>query len=125
MTALQRRVILDCPVHERAEFTTTVKSLIVAAAVKHYLTTGEIKNMVHRALVKRFILEWAKYTRHHPFSRVASYVPAEVNAKVRYTLQTMPKPKSLAAAVEELERVAKSHARSVVSRNPSLGKTLR
>lgn len=126
MTALQRRVILDCPVHERAEFTTTVKSLIVAKAVKDYLATGEIKNMVNRVGVKKFILEWAKYTRHHPFNRVASYVPAEVNAKVRHTLTTMdPLPRSAKATVEELERVAKSHARSVVSRNPSLGKTLR
>lgn len=125
MTEIQRSARSECPSYERPPFQTTVRHLVVAAAVKHYLDTGEAKNMVHRALVKKYILEWAKYTRHHPFSRVAAYVPAEVNGKVRHTLATMPEPKSLKAAVEELERIARSHARSVVIRNPSLGKTLK
>jgi hypothetical protein len=125
MTEIQKAAILECPAYERPPFKSTVRHLVVAAAIKHYIDTGEAKNMVNRAGVKKYILEWAKYTRHHPFSRVASYVPAEVNGKVRYTLSTMPKPKSLKAAVEELERIAQSHARSVVIRNPSLGKTLK
>lgn len=125
MTEIQRLARTECPSYERPPFQTTVRHLVVASAVKHYLDTGEAKNMVNRAGVKKYILEWAKYTRHHPFSRVAAYVPAEVNGKVRYTLSTMPEPKSLKAAVEELERIARSHARSVVIRNPSLGKTLK
>jgi hypothetical protein len=125
MTEIQRLARTECPSYERPPFQTTVRYLVVPSAVKHYLDTKEAKNMVNRAGVKRYILEWAKYTRHHPFSRVAAYVPAEVNGKVRYTLATMPEPQSLEAAVEELERIARSHARSVVIRNPSLGKTLK
>lgn len=126
MTEIQKAAILECPAFERPPFQSTVKHLVIAKAIKHYLDTGEAKNMVNRAGVKKFILEWAKYTRYHPFKRVASYVPAEVNGKVRYTLSTMdPPPCSLKAAVEEMERIARSHARSVVTRNPSLGKTLK
>jgi hypothetical protein len=125
MTEIQKNARLECPSYERPPFQSTVRHLVVAAAVKHYLDTEEAKNMVNRAGVKKYILEWAKYTRHHPFTRVASYVPAEVNGKVRHTLATMPEPQSLKAAVEALESVARSHARSVVIRNPSLGKTLK
>ena len=125
MTEIQKAAILECPAFERPPFQSTVKHLVIAKAIKHYLDTGEAKNMVNRGGVKKFVLEWAKYTRYHPFKRVASYVPAEVNGKVRHTLSTMPKPKSLKAAVEEMERIARSHARSVVTRNPSLGKTLK
>lgn len=126
MTEIQRNARTECPSYARPPFQTTVRHLVIAASVKYYLATGEAKNMVNRAGVKKYILEWAKYTRHHPFSRVASYVPAEVNGKVRHTLATMdPPPRSLKAAVEALESIARSHARSVVIRNPSLGKTLK
>ena len=126
MTEIQKAAILECPSFERPPFQTTVKHLVIAKAVKHYLDTGEANNMVNRAGVKKYILEWAKYTRYHPFKRVASYVPAEVNGKVRHTLATMdPPPRSAKAAVEAMEQVARSHARSVVIRNPSLGKTLK
>lgn len=126
MTDIQKAAILECPAFERPPFQSTVKHLVIAKAIKHYLDTGEATNMVNRAGVKKFILEWAKYTRYHPFKRVASYIPAEVNAKVRYTLTTMdPPPRSAKAVVEALEKVARSHARGVVTRNPSLGKTLK
>jgi hypothetical protein len=124
MTALQKAYIAECPVREEV-FRSSVKNLVVATAVKHFLDTGEAVNMVNRAGVKKFLMEWAKHTRHHPFNRIASYVPAEVNAKVRHTLQTMLRLKSLKAAVEELERVARQKCYEVVRRNPSSGRTLR
>lgn len=82
--------------------------------------------MVNRSGVKKYILEWAKYTRHHPFRRIASYVAAEVNGKVRHTLATMdPPPRSLDEAVAALEAVARAKCCEVVRRNPSLGNTLK
>lgn len=122
---VEQALRLELPPRDRPPFETTVRHLIIAKAVKEYLDTGETPNLVHRTSVKKYVLEWCKYVRYHPFRRVASYVPAEVNGKVRHTLHTMPRPKSLKAAVEHLERVAASHCRSVVSRNPSLGKTLK
>lgn len=126
MTEIQKAAILECPAFERPPFQSTVKHLVIAKAIKHYLDTGEANNMVNRAGVKKFVLEWAKYTRYHPFKRVASYVPAEVNGLVRYTLSKMdPLPRSAKAAVEEMERVARQRCYEVVRRNPSLGKTLK
>lgn len=126
MTEIQRLAQTEVPAYERPPFQSPVRHLVVAAAVKYYLDTGEAKNMVNRAGVKKYILEWAKYTRHHPFSRIASYVAAEVNGKVRHTLATMdPPPRSLKAAVEALEAIARAKCCEVVRRNPSLGKTLK
>lgn len=124
MTAIQEAARTECPPHERPPFKSTVRHLVIAKSIKHYLDTGEAKNMVNRAGVKKFILEWAKYTRYHQFKRIAAYIPAEVNAKVRHTLTTSD-PKSLSEAVRDMESVARQKCFEVVRRNPSLGKTLK
>ena len=109
---------------EGRPFNTSIKHLVVAKAVRHYLQTKEELLMVSRAGVKRYILEWAKHTRWHPLNRVADIVSSEVNAKVRHTLRTTTY-KSAKEAIEELEKVAASHCRRVVVRNPSMGRTLK
>lgn len=125
MTEIQHIARLEVPAYERPPFQTTVKHLVVGKAIKHWMDTGEAVNFINRAGVKKFILEWAGYVRHHPFKRVATYVPAEVNAKVRHTLASMPERLSQAKTIELAEATARAHARSVVRRNPSLGKTLK
>ena len=57
--------------------------------------------LIHKAAVRRFLLDWANQSRHHKFARVAPEVIDEVNGMVRRYLRT------------------------VVARNPSCGKTIR
>ena len=105
-------------------FKSSVKRLVIPRAVKHYLETGEVVNLVNRAGARKFILEWAHYTRCHRFKSVASYVPAGVHAVVLNALENMQHPRSFEQLVEELERVARAHAREVVVRNPWAGNKL-
>lgn len=102
-------------------FKSSVKRLVIPRAVKHYLETGEVVNLVNRAAAKKFILEWANHTRCYPFKRVASYVPAGVHAVVLNALENMQHPRSFEQTVEELERAARAHAQEVVARNPWAG----
>jgi hypothetical protein len=60
-----------------------------------------VSQFINKAACKQYLMDYADQTRHHKFSRVDSEVFDELNAVLR------------------------KHMRTIISRNPSFGKTLR
>jgi hypothetical protein len=60
-----------------------------------------VSNFVNKAACRQYIMDWADQSRHHKFGRIAPEVFDELNAVLR------------------------KHMKTIVSRNPSFGKTLR
>lgn len=60
-----------------------------------------VSQFINKAACKQYIMDYANQTRHHKFSRIDSEIFDELNAVLR------------------------KHMRSIVTRNPSFGKTLR
>jgi len=60
-----------------------------------------VSNFINKAACRQYIMDWAHQTRHHKFSRIEAEVFDELNAVLR------------------------KHMKTIVSRNPSFGKTLR
>ncbi len=60
-----------------------------------------VSQFVNKAACKQYLMDYADQTRHHKFTRVDSEIFDELNAVLR------------------------KHMRSIISRNPSFGKTLR
>jgi hypothetical protein len=72
---------------------------------EHVGITGNVRtrvsNFINKAACKQYIMDYADQTRHHKFSRLE------------------------AAIYDELNGVMRKHMRSIVARNPSVGKTIR
>ena len=66
---------------------------------------GNIKtcasNFINKAACRQYIMDWADQTRHHKFSRIDPEIFAELNAVLR------------------------KHMKSIVTRNPSFGRTIK
>jgi hypothetical protein len=60
-----------------------------------------VSQFINKAACKQFIMDFADQTRHHKFSRIE------------------------AAIYDELNAVLRKHMKSIVTRNPSVGKTIR
>jgi hypothetical protein len=60
-----------------------------------------VSQFINKAACKQYLMDYADQTRHHKFSRVDSEIFDELNAVLR------------------------KHMRSIITRNPSFGKTLR
>jgi hypothetical protein len=60
-----------------------------------------VSQFINKAACKQYLMDYADQTRHHKFSRIDSEIFDELNAVLR------------------------KHMRSIVTRNPSFGKTLR
>jgi hypothetical protein len=60
-----------------------------------------VSQFINKAACKQYLMDYADQTRHHKFSRVDSEIFNELNAVLR------------------------KHMRTIISRNPSFGKTLR
>ncbi len=60
-----------------------------------------VSQFINKAACKQYLMDYADQTRHHKFSRVDSEIFDELNAVLR------------------------KHMRTIISRNPSFGKTLR
>jgi hypothetical protein len=60
-----------------------------------------VSQFINKAACKQYLMDYADQTRHHKFTQVGSEVFDELNAVLR------------------------KHMRTIISRNPSFGKTLR
>jgi hypothetical protein len=60
-----------------------------------------VSNFINKAACRQYIMDWADQTRHHKFSRIDPEIFAELNAVLR------------------------KHMKSIVTRNPSFGRTIK
>jgi hypothetical protein len=97
-----------------------------AAILKYWrLQEGSSTALVKRSLAKKYVLDVAKHTRYHPFSRVRGDALLEVCMAVRLFLDKLSRKTDDEAVLEYAAQEARRYCHSIVLRNPSVGKTLK
>lgn len=97
-----------------------------AAVLRYYkLHAGDFRRLVKQSLAKQYILDVARHTRYHPFSRVSVDALIEVCAGVRLCLERCATGSSDALVLQKAGQIARWYCHKIVQRNPSIGRTLK